>query len=876
MTRLLALAAAIAACAVVPSTAFAAVEDTRSALWRFDEATGATDLVGNPGFESNANDHASAAGYFTAAATGVSRDTTSAHSGSASGVVTVPGSAAYEGERYRITYPFRKGVRYTFSVWVRSASATKDVNAALGIGSDNAGASDGPRRLSTTWQRLTGTWIPTADRTSADLGVYLPVAAGSSKSFQVDDLSVAETDLVGNPGFESDDSGYSRDAGYFTAAGTSVSRDTTSAHSGSASGAVTVPGSVAYEGGRYRITYPFQAGVRYTFSLWVRSASATNNVNAALGGTNVDNTGASNGPLALSATWQRLTGTWTPTANRSSADLGVYLPAAAGSAKTFQIDDVSVEVPAFSAKDAKGSNNGTYNGGSTLSHAGATPDGGRAVLLDGVNGRITTTYNPFASAATRTFEGWAKRSTNGTDDALLAGDAAVGYPVLRALAGGNSVRFNPNTTGLGQDFTNALPGTGVWFHWALVWNDATRQATLYVDGVSKGTKTFLFGLGSPGNLELGAEGGTTNPFNGYLDDVAVYDYGLTASEVKQVMGCDEIAYPPGTSGATITTPGQLDAALDTGETGCFRGGTYEETNRTITTPGATFRPYGAEAVTWRGRLVIAADDVTVRGMTLDGSYGPTCGSDANCLARNNAAPVEDRCYDVDKCTFSSPVLHAEGIKLLDNEISNRRTGDSERAGICVNESNSGDPVSYEIAFNRIHHCGQLSSSTGSPRNHDHGIYVGAGGVGNGGDIHDNVIFDNADRGIQLFPEAANVTVRNNTIDGNGEGINLNLRSHDNTLDKNVITNSYWRWNVEGPAITGTGNVMTNTCLRASNADSYYNSDNGIESYFRGDVAISNDIQAPSNVYADRTTKDFRLSGTCRSNGWGAPDSVATP
>jgi hypothetical protein len=187
------------------------------------------------------------------------------------------------------------------------------------------------------------------------------------------------------------------------------------------------------------------------------------------------------------------------------------------------------------AVDSKGGNDGTYVGGTTLGQPGAlagNPD--TAVLLDGVDGRVTTTFNPFQTGVVRTFEGWANRNSNKSDHALFAGDDPTSYPVLRCLAGGEDVRFNPDASGAGQDFAGALPGTGKWFHWVLLWDGKAKQAELFVDAVSQGTLTYAFEFGgSPGNIELGAEGGTTNPFDGLLDEVAVYENALDPATIKK-------------------------------------------------------------------------------------------------------------------------------------------------------------------------------------------------------------------------------------------------------------------------------------------------------------------------------------------------------
>ena len=85
-----------------------------------------------------------------------------------------------------------------------------------------------------------------------------------------------------------------------------------------------------------------------------------------------------------------------------------------------------------------------------------------------------------------------------------------------------------------------------------------------------------------------------------------------------------------------------------------------------------------------------------------------------------------------------------------------------------------------IERNRIHNCGELPAT-----NHHHGIYVEAS---DGARITDNWIYDNADRGVQLFPDAQGTYVARNVIDGNGQGIIFSRKSANNVVEHNVISN----------------------------------------------------------------------------------------
>src|SRR5205807_1338240 len=84
-----------------------------------------------------------------------------------------------------------------------------------------------------------------------------------------------------------------------------------------------------------------------------------------------------------------------------------------------------------------------------------------------------------------------------------------------------------------------------------------------------------------------------------------------------------------------------------------------------------------------------------------------------------------------------------------------------------------------IQSNRIHHCGVLPAA-----NHDHGIYVS-----NATDtkVLDNVIYANADRGVQMYPDAKRTTVQRNVIDGNGQGVMFSGASDSASTD-NLVSN----------------------------------------------------------------------------------------
>jgi parallel beta-helix repeat protein len=300
--------------------------------------------------------------------------------------------------------------------------------------------------------------------------------------------------------------------------------------------------------------------------------------------------------------------------------------------------------------------------------------------------------------------------------------------------------------------------------------------------------------------------------------------------------CDKVASPlgsdayPGTVAEPYATVERLANSLSAGQTGCLRAGVFQGDVRVTKggAPGAptTITSYPGERAIVVGRFRVAeqANFVTVTGLDLDGRNGDN---------------------------LPSPTINGDNVTFRANDVTNHHTT------ICflLGSDQYGRARNTLIERNRIHDCGQLPAT-----NHHHGIYVEAS---DNASIVENWIYDNADRGVQLFPDAQGTYIARNVIDGNGQGIIFSRESSNNLAENNVISNPVLRYNIEEWELTGQGNMARRNCIWSARQG------NGGLQPDLGIATIDNKVSEPR--YVDRSDKDFRLraDSPCAGFSWGA-------
>jgi parallel beta-helix repeat protein len=260
----------------------------------------------------------------------------------------------------------------------------------------------------------------------------------------------------------------------------------------------------------------------------------------------------------------------------------------------------------------------------------------------------------------------------------------------------------------------------------------------------------------------------------------------------QTVRCNRVAGPqgadrgPGTMRRPFRTAAQLIARLGPGQTGCLLGGIYNE-SLVFAHGGSAGKPIvltsaGKNRATIRGFVEVShgAPFVTLQNLNIDGGT-----------------------------TLQQTVqLFADDTVLRHLDITNQRKG-----GSCmqIGDLDYGIATRTVIDHNRIHDCG-LNASVGG----DHGLYVGAS---QGVQITNNVVFNSAGFGIQLYPDAQNTLVKRNLVFVSGAASVIFAGSGDHASSGNLVTKNVLAGTADGPAVTfswdgptGSGNLLIDNCI----------------------------------------------------------------
>ncbi len=196
-------------------------------------------------------------------------------------------------------------------------------------------------------------------------------------------------------------------------------------------------------------------------------------------------------------------------------------------------------LPATTNDSAHGINNGTLTNGPNW-----TLDGkyGGAMLFDGVNDQINAgnsptlnfTYNNF------TMEAWIKpRSTGYIAIAGATQDGGDHY-YWYAINPSNILYVELNHSGWQGSSTLNTDGS-TWYHVALV--KQSTSAIFYINGILDATITGIpLPLTPSGSwvFRIGSRGGSQT-FNGFIDDVAVWNRSLTNAEINTSMSAGPLS-----------------------------------------------------------------------------------------------------------------------------------------------------------------------------------------------------------------------------------------------------------------------------------------------------------------------------------------------
>ena len=235
------------------------------------------------------------------------------------------------------------------------------------------------------------------------------------------------------------------------------------------------------------------------------------------------------------------------------------------------------ETSGSTAADSVGGNDGTLNGVPVWTPG--TIDGG--LDFDGSNDYVATNSS-FAPPPAGTVSFWMQVSGSPAAHGRILGlhDTWEIRHVTTGTADGipYGLVFDLGVTGVNTEFATSvtIDVPDRWYHIAASYDTATDAYAVYIDGVPHTSGTYSSPLSVPAanNLSLGTRTGSSNYYDGMLDDVRIYDQVLTPEQVAELA-----AQGGGGGGLTCTFRDEFDVASYSNQDGdALWAGDWQEVN----------------------------------------------------------------------------------------------------------------------------------------------------------------------------------------------------------------------------------------------------------------------------------------------------------
>lgn len=554
------------------------LNDNPVAYWRFSDAPDVNFIV-DPSFESGSLTnvqtvwdlgtpaeftYATGQDDFVTGTAGLKVTTTRTAAGWNSCVVhtglTIGGSSDI--------FPVIPGEQYYMSCWMKQSAGAKGTHYKVtwfnssGVGISNYQVLPGHDGL-TPWTYFSGTWTVPVGAVYAQLAVmfgYWDGVTGSNAQIWFDNIQFSPittyraiasswSQPLTSPGFEGNNLDWISNS-----VGTGAnSFDTTSPRSGTIALKLTNPSSGNYGRVYNRVGIPLLGATSVKVAVWIKGTSTGTTgplrITLAGPGTAVSNSGYATalpsgqsgvGVFDLNPTITTSYTQYTNTIN--SVDLQyrwLFVELSAnGNGATGAVfwDDLTVVL--FPSMTFNNGFDARIAGFVSQNATGATNDGDKAVVLDGSTAYLVTNTGPATISGSFSVEGWINPASLAGSNMILSTRAGGGtdntFDMKVLSSGGIHGDIGDGTGWLttGADYSAAGIATGSWYHIVYVVNP--NGYTIYLNGIPKATGSFS---GNPVLLDnthkifIGSYNGTAEFCNGTLDEIAIYNYALTPSQV---------------------------------------------------------------------------------------------------------------------------------------------------------------------------------------------------------------------------------------------------------------------------------------------------------------------------------------------------------